>query len=189
MREKMSSYDRGTLERRLLENDPDAIGQVIRWIAVALTSPRFWRLRHEWTDLHQEILTRIIESLRLGRYDSSRDFRSYVFGIARFTALQVLTRAGRQPAGPGPVEEELDPRAPERRIIERELVRWVLDRASDECRELIRGYYFEGRGYSELACELSVPVGTVKSRLFRCLESAHLALSGRGLERSGKPES
>jgi RNA polymerase sigma factor (sigma-70 family) len=186
--EKRLPYTRGSLEQRVLESDEEAIGQVIRWIAMVLSSPRFWRLQHEWTDLHQDVLTRIIESLRTERYDASRDFHFYVLGITRFTALQALARVQMQDRGRGLLEESAEPAAAERRLIERDLVRRVLDRASEECRELIRSYFFEGREYSELAGDLSVPVGTVKSRLFRCLESAHLVLFGRISERSGKPE-
>ncbi|MCI0657541.1 MAG: hypothetical protein L0170_10790, partial [Acidobacteria bacterium] len=83
-------YSEHSVARRLLENDPEALGLVIRWISTALASPRFWLLRHEWPDLVQEVLSRVVESLRRERFDDSRDLRVYVQGIARFACLQAL---------------------------------------------------------------------------------------------------
>ena len=182
-------YAPGSFEERLLENDPEALGQVIRWIAVILASPRFWPLRNEWHDLHQDVLVRVIESLRKGRFDPSREFHFYVQGIARYTALQAMARRAGSLQTEGPLANPGVPATVERGLITRDLVRRVLDCASEDCRELIRAYFFEGQDYSALAVELSVPVGTIKSRLFRCLENAHVALSGRGPERKGPPDS
>ena len=59
----------------------------------------------------------------------------------------------------------------------------VLDRASDGCRTLLVAYFMEQRSYSEIAEEHGQPVGTVKSRLFRCLDAARVAVGGRGAAR------
>ena len=40
----------------------------------------------------QEVLGRVIASLRAGRFDPERDFRTYVQGVARFTAFTALSR-------------------------------------------------------------------------------------------------
>jgi RNA polymerase sigma-70 factor, ECF subfamily len=173
------TYATGSVERRLLDNDPRAVGQVGRWIALALTSPRFWVLRGEWPDIHQDVLARVIESLRQERYDPSRDLRTYVQGITRHTALQALDRQGHQPdmviqdSWPDQVATN-----PERRAAIRQMARQVLDMATEECRDLIRSYYYDERSYAEIAERLESPVGTIKSRLFRCLEAAYRALHG-----------
>ena len=176
------AYIPGSVERRLLDNDPEALGRVSRWIAVSLTAPRFWALRGEWQDVHQEVLARLIESLRQQRYDSSRDFRTYVQGIARHTALQAL---GRRPhaedlagwALPG-VGASASASNEEHRAESRQIARRVLELASEECRDLICAYFYKDLSYAEIAVSLDVPIGTVKSRLFRCLEAAHLCIHG-----------
>src|SRR5262245_5585628 len=91
------SYADQSMPRRLLENDPEALAQVVRLISLTIASPRFWSLRPEWPDLIQEVLSRVVESLRRERFDASRDFRAYVQGIARFACLYTLRRgrAGR----------------------------------------------------------------------------------------------
>jgi RNA polymerase sigma factor (sigma-70 family) len=177
-------YAEQSIARRLLENDPDSLAQVIRWISVALTAPRFWSLRAEWPDLLQEVLSRVVESLRQGRFDASRDFRVYVQGIARNAAMEAVSRSVRS-AHPGQALDLLrsaDP-SPESEAIRRQLAQRILSLASDECRQLIHLYYFQARSYDEIATAMDLPVGTVKSRLFRCLESVHHLLSRRA-ERS-----
>ncbi len=172
---------------RFLENDPEALQQVLRWISTALTSPRFWSLRGEWPDLMQEVLARVVESLRLNRFDPARDFRSYVQGIARFTCLQALGR-WQQTSHSGVPSTSTEIRAvtPESEVIDRQLVRRILDLATEDCRELFHLYFFEMRGYEEIAQALGVPLGTVKSRLFRCLECAHHGIAPRALRHSRK---
>ena len=171
-------YPENSLARRFLESEPEALGQVIRWISAGLTVPRFWILRREWPDLMQEVLARTLESLRHERFNPSRDFRVYVQGIARIVCLQALgeqaTALKREVAADRADGGAVDPTA---RVIRRQLVRRVLELASEECRELFRLYYLEGRDYGEIAVAAGIPIGTVKSRLFRCLESAHHALA------------
>ena len=178
------SYLDGTLEARLLAGDPEAIGRVSRWVADVLTLPRYWSLSREWKDLHQEALMRVLESLRAGRYDPARDLRVYVQGVVRHTALQRLNELRSRPEAR--LTGYARPEAPdaEHGAMMRQLVRRVLDLASDECKELIRGYFLRQLSYVEIAQEQELPIGTVKSRLFRCLESAYQALSRT---REGRP--
>ena len=160
-------------------DDQESLGIVLRWISATLNSPRFWSLRGEWLDLQQEVVMRVVESLRLGRYDRSREFRLYVQGIARFTALQALEKQMHSRAGRAALHltdrEEPDW---ERHVGARQAARWVLDNASPECRSLIVDYYFKEMNYAEIAGSRALPVGTIKSRLFRCLEAAYRSLRG-----------
>lgn len=173
-------YPEKSIAARLLEDDPEAIGIVIRWISSTLTWPRFWSLREEWPDLVQETLARVIESLQKGRFDPDRDFRFYVQGIARHTAVRAVqeilqrrleSEKGKAEALAGvlgtPVVDV---------VAARQVVRRILDQASEECRLLIRLYFLDEKGYDEIGQELLVPVGTIKSRLSRCLAEAQKAL-------------
>jgi RNA polymerase sigma-70 factor, ECF subfamily len=181
-------YSKHSVARRLLENDSEALGLVIRWISTALASPRFWLLRREWPDLVQEVLARVLESLRRERFDDSRDLRVYVQGIARFACLQAIGKQ-LESAARGIPAEAADAGSPDpvRRLIDIQLVRRVLDLASEDCRELFQLYYFDAQSYEEIAASMEIPVGTVKSRLFRCLESAHQALGLEGFRNRNAP--
>ena len=174
-------YPEKSIAARLLEDDPEAIGIVIRWISGVLTWPRFWSLREEWADLVQESLARVIESLHKGLFDPRRDFRFYVQGIARHAAVRAVQEGlhrrleadeskrinGLASVLGNPVIDT---------VAARQIVRRVLDQASEECRLLIRLYFLDEKGYEEIGEELLVPVGTVKSRLSRCLVEAQRAL-------------
>lgn len=150
-----------------------------RWISRVLAAPTFWALRRERTDLHQEVMGRLIESLQRGRFDASREFRSYVQGVARFAAYKAVARDVRtdetewQPDGHDRADD-----GTEDRILAAQLAREALRLATEECRELIEAYFFEDRSYADLAQDRRIPVGTVKSRLFRCMAAVQKALRG-----------
>lgn len=175
-------YPENSLPHRFLRNDPEAVGQVMRWISGALTAPRFWMLRREWPDLMQEILLRTIKSLQSGHFDPARDLRVYVQGICRIVCIEAVAKQAES------VLRERHEEIPEagagaaapQELVDRQLARRVLEMASEECRELFRLYYLEGKDYQEIASATGAPVGTVKSRLFRCLESAFEALAPAG---------
>ena len=170
------SYRANSVEGRFLRGDLEAVGQVFRWISRVLTLPRFWALREEWADLHQEVLGRVTESLRQDRFDDTREFRTYVQGVARLTAI-VLAQRRRAERSESLTAAVPDGRAdPELRSSARLMARRVLDLATDECRRLIRSYFFAGNTYREIAEAGGMPVGTVKSRLFRCLDAAHRSI-------------
>ncbi|MGH9869927.1 MAG: RNA polymerase sigma factor [Candidatus Polarisedimenticolia bacterium] len=179
-------YTDQSIARRLLDNDPDALGQVMRWVSAALTSPRFWSLREEWPDLLQDVMARVLEGLQLGRFDDSRDLRVYVQGIARIASLEALRRRKRWVAPSEEVDRPAEDTDPESLAIHLELARRVLDLASHECRDLIRLYFYDAKNYEEIAAMLEVPSGTVKSRLFRCLESVREMLFQHQEPRPGR---
>jgi len=171
------------LARGVLEGDEEAIGLVIRWISQVLTWPRFWSLREERRDLVQESLARVIASLKNGQFDPSKALAPYVQGIARHAALQTLGKTLRQQGRRHVKDEDGDVTlsasdgAPLADAVARqELVRRVMDGASEDCRLLLRLYFLEGKNYEEIGAELVIPVGTVKSRLSRCLDAAQKAL-------------
>ena len=174
-------YSKQSVEARLLQDDPEAIGQVIRWASSVMTWPRFWSLREEWPDLVQETLAQVVQSLQAGRFDPARDFRFYVQGIARHVAARALHQAVLRKAGSqhAPTVEAFacaqEP-SPAAAAMARQIVRRVMDLASEECRLLIRLYFLEEKAYEEIGKELLLPVGTVKSRLSRCLGEVQKAL-------------
>ena len=173
------TYTRGSIEGRFKASDPEAVGTVSRWIAMVVASSRFQSVRSDWVDLHQEVMARVLESLRRENFDASRDFRAYVQGIARNTALQALIgqRRGTRPLDETPLVDART-ESGEDDLARRLLARRVLDCASEGCRELMKMYFFERRSYDEIATALGVPIGTIKSRMFRCLESARREVRG-----------
>jgi RNA polymerase sigma-70 factor (ECF subfamily) len=173
-------YDGQTVPGRILDGDPAAVAQVTRWIAQALASPRYWILRPEWEDLHQESLLATLESLRSERFDASRELRTYVQGIVHHAASKRMTRFIREQRGTRLVEDSPDP-APslDGKVDLARFARSVLDQLSPSCRDLIKHYFFEELSYDEISSRSGLPIGTVKSRLARCLTSARTIVRAR----------
>ena len=166
-------YDAASVEARFLAGEPQAHGQVSLWVAHVVTTFRFRILRTEWPDLHQEVLTRLLEALRHGRFDPSLEFRIYAQSVARYTMLENVRRKLRRQrdseaewANPEPTMSGEDP------ILTRHAVDRILTQVQADCRRLFRIIFFDQKSYAEAARDLGVPVGTVKSRLSRCLEKA-----------------
>jgi RNA polymerase sigma-70 factor, ECF subfamily len=125
-------------------------------------------------DLAQDALIKVYKSLKLFRYQSA--FSTWLFAITRNSFLDsAKSRAGRQRG----VEDSLNERharAPsEAPLADEELSReqekarlWrALRQVPAEFRSALVLFDLEGHTYDELAVIEGVPVGTVKSRLFR----------------------
>ena len=170
-------YPPDSVPGRFLAGDPEAVGAVIRQVSRGIAFGPLAPDRDEQADVGQECLRRLVESLREGRYDAGRDFTVYLQGLVRFTVLQALTRkirARRHLVALGGVSpaEDANPADAERTASVRERVVRVLSALSPECLGLVESYFLEDKSYETIAAELGVPVGTVKSRLFRCLKGA-----------------
>jgi len=178
------AYDPHSIEGRFLDGEIEAHGRVIRWIALVLTSPRFHRLRGERQDLQQEVLRRILDNLRKEKFDAMLDFRVYVQSIAYNTARESVRRWLRTHRADLPVLGEAgEETGIEEAVVYRELAAHVLETAPEGCKQLFRMFFYEQLGYARIAQTLKMPVGTAKSRLFRCLKKAYLYLAARSGDR------
>jgi RNA polymerase sigma-70 factor, ECF subfamily len=169
-------YARESLETRFKSGDPEVVGTVSHWISLVLTAPRFRCLRRQWVDLHQEVMTRTLQALAAERVVPDRDLRVYVQAIARNVAVDALVRHLRE-RSEEPDNARLRVTPPMQ--VEAVLLDEVLSSLAEPCRSLVLDYFIGGRSYEEIGATLAIPVGTVKSRLFRCLESAGRALAPR----------
>jgi RNA polymerase sigma-70 factor (ECF subfamily) len=160
---------------------------------------RMVRNRSVAEDLSQEVLLKVFRGLRA--FDPERKFSSWLFKIAHNATIDWLRRRG-------PVEESLDAPVsddgPPREVVdERGLTpeQWrhnaelgrALDRAvaalRTEFRAVVLLRFREGLAYEEIAEATGLPLGTVKTFLFRARRQMahHLAAAGfpLGSETSG----
>src|SRR5882762_11811063 len=118
-------YHESSVQGRLLAGDDETLLLVRRWISESLTAARYWHLRSDWRDLQQEVLSRLVDSLRQERFRADGELKSYVQGICRHTAQN--WRAGRtlRPSGAMLAELAEMPSSadPEQRLISDQLVR------------------------------------------------------------------
>jgi RNA polymerase sigma-70 factor (ECF subfamily) len=143
---------------------------------------RFFRRRvadsERAADLAQE--TFLVVWQNASRFEPRAAFRSYLFGIA-FNLLAAARR--RWATLPGPLAEASE--EPRAAAIDPTTVMWVkraLARLDEGDREMVMLREYDGLTYEDIATLLAVPVGTVRSRLFR----ARMALREQ-LERQPAP--
>ena len=169
------------LFERYQDGDDRAFTQLVHRYEPLIKGFLFKRLKDEERvqDLTQDTFLRVHRAR--ARYDSGRKFSTWIYTIAsnllkneyrnrsrrRETAFSDLRAEG---AVPRPVEFESDAPDPERSAYRgelREAIADAIDRLEDHHRIPFVMREVEDRTYEEISEAIGVPVGTVKSRLFR----------------------
>jgi RNA polymerase sigma factor (sigma-70 family) len=154
---------------RCLEHDEDAwrmlVGRYTSYMyTIAIRG--FGIVDEEAREVVQDSLLKLYEGLR--GYRGEGQFRAWLRQIVRNCCLAYLQRRRTTE----PLDETLrDPRQEETlERIERAFVLSEAVRGLDEpCRQIISLFFFQGRTYQEIGVALTIPEGTVASRLARCL--------------------
>jgi RNA polymerase sigma-70 factor (ECF subfamily) len=129
----------------------------------------------------QDVLTRVWRSA--DAFDSGKaSLRTWVYGIARNAVVDADRRRRARPQlGPGDAPDEV---AHEDESIEDAITRWQVQDAirqlKPDHRQVLEMVYFGGMALSDVARELGLPLGTVKSRCYYALENLRLAFDERG---------
>ena len=111
--------------------------------------------------------------------------RTWLFAICRHVIVDLARRrAVRPPVAAVPAAS--DDQADGVDEVDRALVAWqveeALRRIGEDHRRVLVEVYYRARPYAEVATELGVPVGTVKSRVYYGLRALRLALEEMGVE-------
>jgi RNA polymerase sigma-70 factor (ECF subfamily) len=154
-------------DERAWEELVDATADDIFRMAVSFT-----RHRGEAEDLTQEVFVKLWQNLH--RYLADSSFRAWAFRVARnlFVDAYRRSREQRKATWVDPEFLEMLPGGedPHTRAVRRqrlEMAQTALERLPEELARLIMLRDFADWSYEELAEEMSIPVGTVKSRLNR----------------------
>ncbi|MGB5160061.1 MAG: sigma-70 family RNA polymerase sigma factor [Thermoanaerobaculia bacterium] len=113
------------------------------------------------------------------RFDSSRSFGAWMRRIATNAALDQVKRARRQ----GLRLPMDDPPAPAKPATEglRDSIRSSFHRLSPKLQIVAALALIEERSYAEIADALDIPIGTVKSRVFRATRALRKDLARLGI--------
>jgi RNA polymerase sigma-70 factor (ECF subfamily) len=132
----------------------------------------FTRHRGEAEDLTQEVFLKLWQNLH--RYLPGSSFRAWAYRVARNLFVDAYRRSREQRKATWVDPEFLemlpggeDPHTRAVRHQRLELARAALERLPEELSQLIMLRDFADWSYEELAAELELPIGTVKSRLNR----------------------
>jgi RNA polymerase sigma-70 factor (ECF subfamily) len=147
---------------------------------VARHVARYVKASGDVEDVVQEAFIRAYRGLASFRGDSA--FYSWLFRIATNCALTHLKRAPQEVMlGDDEAEERAeafepgvsDGEHPERTLIAKQIaeaVEHAIAKLQPELAEPLMLYEVEGKPYAEIATMLSVPIGTVRTRIFRARE-------------------
>ena len=147
---------------------------------VARHVARYLRASGDVEDVVQQTFIRAYRGLASFRGDSA--FYSWLYRIATNAALSHLKREPHEVAlGDDDIEERADAfepgvsdgEDPERTLIAKqiaEVVQKALAKLKPDLAEPLMLYEVEGKPYAEIAQMLGVPIGTVRTRIFRARE-------------------
>jgi RNA polymerase sigma-70 factor (ECF subfamily) len=117
---------------------------------------------------------------RADRFDAARgNAETWLISLARYRALDLVRRAGREVAGVElPERADDDPDQLERLTQRREgaALRRCLDTLDMDKRQLVMLAFLDGLTHAELATRLKAPLGTVKSWIRRGLQDLRRCL-------------
>ena len=146
-------------------------------------------------DLAQEVFIRAFRSL--GDFKGESSFYTWLYKIALNLCRNHYRTKSRRPAGEALDENsagsplEVAEASPEEAVFRREfwaVLRRELDGLPAEQREAVVLCDLEGMSYEEMADMTGVPIGTVRSRIFRGRRALQGRLAAFRVRRPGAPE-
>ena len=159
-----------------LRGDKEAVATLDSWIARAAW-PYQRRLANRWDDVLQDIRLEVTRLLGEGKFRGESSLRTYLWRVVAHTCLDQIRSLGKWQFTDLETVDQEDGRAagPPRPAVddgaERDLLLRVLDRSSQECRELWKMLVL-GLSYREMSLRLQVAEGTLRVRVLRCREKA-----------------
>lgn len=126
-------------------------------------------------DVFQEVFTRVYT-----RLDSLRDdaaIRPWIAQLTRRLCLDSLAAAKREQPTGEPIGEGVEDVLAE--LDEAFVVREALTELPDHCQEMLDRFFARDESYRTISAALDLPMGTIASRIARCLTRLRDTLEGR----------
>jgi RNA polymerase sigma-70 factor (ECF subfamily) len=185
----LMSDDAKTVARGLQKRDPELLDRLIEQYQYRLFRYLVYLTasRERAEDFFQETWIRVLE--RGHQYDGKSKFEAWLFAIARHLvidwqrqkkAVSLDTLMEPEDGAPMEIADEDGP-SPLRLVLSRELetkVQASLEQVPAIYREVLLLRFQEELKIEEIAVVLETPISTVKSRLYRGLESLKVVLQG-----------
>jgi len=136
-------------------------------------------------DVVQEVFLRAWRSA--GSFDAGRgSLRVWLFAIARNLVVDHARRRSVRPVQPVDADRLVVLAGGDGGFDEATMTAWTVEEAlrrlSEEHRTALVETYLRGRPYGEVAAELGVPVGTIRSRVFYGLKALRLVMDEMGVQ-------
>lgn len=166
------------LIERFKAGDPEAVRAIYREHAGAIhtVARSIVRDRELAAEVVQQTFVKAWRAAR--RFEGSREIAPWLYSIARHTAIDALraetkpTRGGHEPE----IDVGVEPETFEQTWVRFE-VRRAIDALPRDEREIVRRSHLLGFTHEQIAAQLEIPVGTVKSRSSRAHKRLAAALA------------
>ncbi len=145
--------------RALVERYQDMVYSIARRIAGAAAD-----------DAAQETFLRVFRKLHTYRADGGAKFSSWLYRVAYNVACDVASRRGLVVAPPDEYEQRYEGPGPDELAAGAEhaaVAREALASIRPEYRNVLELYYLMGKSYEQVAEVADLPLGTVKSYIYR----------------------
>jgi len=159
------------LVRACREGDARAWGLLVERFSryvYAIVTQAYRLQQHDADDVFQEVFARTYE--RLGELRSDGAIRPWIGQLTRRLAIDRIRLSQREQPG---VEVAESIEADGERELERlELaleVREAMATLPENCQEILDRFFARGQSYQEISESLQIPMGTIASRISRCL--------------------
>jgi RNA polymerase sigma-70 factor (ECF subfamily) len=179
--ERTTAEDDHHLVRRMLDGDPAAGAEIVDRIACL---PAMVRLKHlrmgaplqpdELDDAIQNVLLAFWR--KLDRFDGRVPLLVWAHGFGAVELVKAVERRARRRQRFRAVDEE--PAAPGGPAHDAERIALALAAEPEADARLLRLKHFDGLTFEEIAPRTGMPVNTVKTRYYRCLERLRRRLRG-----------
>lgn len=175
---RLGALSDAALVARLRDGDSDAWAVFVERFSryVHAITRRAYRLAPtDAEDVFQEVFARAFEHLADLRRDDA--VRPWIGQLTRRLCADRLRTSGREE----PAELRDQPQLDEtlERIDEALAVRDALNSLSPDCREVLDRFFCRDQSYREIGEALTLPAGTIASRISRCLPKLREAYEGR----------
>jgi len=182
--EPLTLPDDGALVAAALGGNPEAFGTLVERYDRAVFHLAYRTLRdtEEARDATQEAFFKAYRSLRTFRPGAK--FSTWIFAITYHGCCDRLARRKRYSNDELPERADSGP-GPEQTAIaldEAARLRAAIEALPEKYRTVVTLYHLQGRQYEEIAEVLGLPMGTVKTHLFRAKEHLRRLLNAQATE-------
>ncbi len=176
----------GKLVAMTLRGRPEAFATLVERYDRAVYHLAYRTLHdvEEARDATQEAFFKAFRSLRT--FNAGAKFSTWIFDITYHACCDRLSRRKHNSGDELPERADAGP-GPEQRVIaldEASRLRAAIDALPEKYRTVVTLFHLQGKQYEEIATVLGLPMGTVKTHLFRAKEQLRRLLSGMEITES-----
>jgi RNA polymerase sigma-70 factor (ECF subfamily) len=143
----------------------------------AISTQAYRLAEHEAEDVFQEVFARTYEHLPRLRDDDA--IRPWLGQLTRRLAIDHIRARDREQPQESPPEMVDERASAEVELVDLALtVHDAMAGLPEHCQEILDRFFAREQSYQEIAAALDVPMGTIASRISRCLTKLRTTLSG-----------